>query len=82
MPAVHAHVVPDRPYTRDELLEYVVDVGRKIQAVTKVLSDEDATTVVPAHRYGSRGFAETVLAVAHAHEHGAQLDLFLGQNRT
>ena len=78
-----AHVVPNRPYTRDALLGYVAHVGRKVQAVTKVLSDDDATTVVPAHRYGSRAFAEIVLAtVAHTHEHGAQLHLFLGQNRT
>ena len=77
------HVVPDRPYTRDELFGYVAHVGRKIQSVTKLLTDDDATAIVPAHRYGSRAFAEIVLAtVAHTHEHGAQLHLFLGQNRT
>ena len=77
-----AHVVPDRPYLRDELLGYVAHVGRKVQAVTNSLTDDDATTVVSSHRYGSRAFAEIVLStVAHAHEHGAQLHLFLGQNR-
>ena len=75
------HRVPNRPYTRDELLGYVDHVARKAQALGRELTDADAVVTIADHRHGPRSYAEVVLgAVIHAHEHAAQLHLFLGQH--
>jgi hypothetical protein len=77
-----AHRVPDRPYSRDELLAYIEHDARKARSVLNPLTDDDAAQAVPGHRHGLRPFAEAVLGAAgHAREHCAQLHMFLGQQR-
>ena len=74
----HARTLPNRPYTRDELLGYAAHDREKARAVITSLTDEQLQRSVP-RRPGT--FADLLLSsMTHAAEHAAQLSLFLGQN--
>ncbi|HEY8173858.1 MAG TPA: DinB family protein [Dehalococcoidia bacterium] len=74
----HAHVIPDRTYTRAELLQYVAYNREKAQATIESLTDEQAHRAVARAGVPFGEFLVTTLM--HAQEHAAQLQLFLGQN--
>ncbi len=78
-----AGVLPERPYTRDELHAYLVHLRKKCQTTIAGLSDEKAHHQVafPWTRGKPMSFFELLLyTMRHVQEHAAQLNLFLGQN--
>ena len=74
----HAHVVPDRVYTRAELSGYVAHCRTKARETFATLSDTAAAEILP--RTG-QAFAELLIFnVLHAWEHAAQLNLVLANH--
>lgn len=76
-------VSPERPYTRDELHGYLVNLHKKCQTTIAELSDEKAHQQVdfPWIEEKPVSFLELLLYnMRHVQEHAAQLNLFLGQN--
>ena len=72
-----ANVVPNRAYTREELLDYVQFIRTKAAATMSAMTPDQARRIVPRRR---RPFAELLLHnLLHAQEHTAQLGLFIGQ---
>ena len=73
----HAHVVPNRAYSRSELQQYVTYNRDKARLTIEALTGEHASATVA--RTG-KPFADLLLHnLLHAHEHAAQMNLFLGQ---
>lgn len=74
-----AGVLPEKPYTRDELQTYL-DHGRsKCQATIEALNEARAQQRL-RFRWGEISFAELLLyTMRHVQEHAAQLNLALGQ---
>ena len=78
-----ARVLPERPYTKDELHAYLVNLRKKCQTTIAGLSDEKAHQQVDFRWVGGKpmSFLELLLyTMRHVQEHAAQLNLFLGQN--
>jgi hypothetical protein len=78
-----AGVLPERPYSRDELHAYLVNLRKKCQTTIAGLSDEKAHQQVAFPWIGgkSMSFLELLLYdMRHVQEHAAQLNMFLGQN--
>ena len=74
---------PERPYTRDELHAYLVNLRKKCQTTIAGLSDEKAHQQVDFPWIGGKpmSFLELLLYnMRHVQEHAAQLNMFLGQN--
>jgi hypothetical protein len=74
-----AGLLPDRPYSRDELQAYL-NYGRcKCQATIDALTDDSAYRRC-SFPWGELSFLELQLYnMRHVQEHAAQLNLFLGQ---
>lgn len=76
-PDHRAFTIPDRVFTKAELLGYVDYNRKKYRDVLDNLSDEEASRLLPR---AGQSFAELVVHnLVHAYEHLAQLQLFLGQ---
>ena len=78
-----AGVLPERPYTREELHAYLVQLRKKCQTTIAGLSDEQAQRQVdyPWTEGSPVSYLELLLYnMRHVQEHAAQLNLFLGQN--
>jgi hypothetical protein len=78
-----AGVLPERPYTRDELHTYLVHLRKKCQTTIIGLSEEKAHQQVdfPWIEEKPMSFLELLLYnMRHVQEHAAQLNMFLGQN--
>ena len=76
-----AGILPERPYTRDELSTYLEHGRAKCRRTIEALSDEQAWRRC-GFPWGELSFAELlVYSMRHVQEHGAQLSLFLGQQR-
>lgn len=77
-----ANVVPRRTYAKDELLNYVVHGREKARDVIGNLSSKDAEALLPTKsRRPGVPFLDLLLGnLRHIQEHGAQLNLFLGQH--
>ena len=76
-------VLPEQPYTRDELRTYLVKMRKKCQTTIAGLSDEKARQQVHFPWLGEKpmSFFELLLhTMHHVQEHATQLNLFLGQN--
>ncbi len=74
-----AGVLPERVYTRVELRSYLAHCRRKCQATIEGLTDERAQQTC-RFSWGEMPFAELLLdTMRHVQEHGAQLNMFLGQ---
>jgi uncharacterized damage-inducible protein DinB len=76
-------VLPEQPYTRDELHAYLVNLRKKCQTTIAGLSDEKERQQVGFPWLGERpmSFLELLLhTMRHVQEHAAQLSLFLGQH--
>jgi hypothetical protein len=79
---LEAGMMPAKNFSRSELLLYTAHCRQKCQATIETLTDE------AAHRacefpwsHGMISFAELLLDnMRHVQEHGAQLNLFLGQH--
>jgi tetratricopeptide (TPR) repeat protein len=75
-----AGLLPERPYTKEELLAYLVHGRNKCQATIEALTDEKERQLCK-FRWGEISFAELLLYnMRHVQEHAAQLNLMLGQN--
>lgn len=75
---------PERVYTRAEVRRYLAHGRRKCQATIDGLTDEQARRPVQWLGPGGRTvtYAELLLKIMrHVQDHGAQLNMFLGQQR-
>jgi len=73
--------LPERPYSREELLAYLEHGRTKCQATIAALTDERARQRC-LFSWGELSFAELLLySMRHVQEHAAQLSLLLGQQR-
>lgn len=71
--------MPERPYTKDELLAYFEDCRERCRATIEGLTDEAAQRPC-RFGWGEVSFVELQLySMRHVQEHAAQLSLFLGQ---
>jgi len=78
-----AGVLPEQPYTKEELHAYLVHLRKKCQTTMLSLSDEKAHQQVafPWARGKPVSYLELLLySMRHVQEHAAQLSLFLGQH--
>jgi DinB family protein len=74
-----AGVLPKRVYTRPELHDYLAHNRQRCQATIEGLTDQQARRVCK-HGSGEVPFAELlIISLCHVQEHGAQLNMFLGQ---
>jgi len=74
-----AGLVPERPYTKDEIQVYLVFCRKKCQMTIEALTGETALRRC-RFRWGALSFAELLLYnMRHVQEHAAQLNLMLGQ---
>jgi hypothetical protein len=71
--------LPERPYTREELLTYLDYSRQKCRATIEALTDERAHQLC-RFSWGELNFFELLLDnMRHVQEHGAQLNMLLGQ---
>ncbi len=76
-----AGVLPDRVYNKDELLAYLEHGRQKCRAAIEALTDEQAARRC-AFSWGETSYAGLLLdTLRHVQEHGAQLNMILGQRR-
>ena len=74
-----AGLLPERPYTKDELLAYLAHGRQKCRTTIEALTDEQARRLC-RFSWGEVSFAELLLYnMRHVQEHAAQLSLILGQ---
>jgi len=74
-----AGLVPERPYTKDELQVYLQHDRRKCQSTIEALTEEKASQRCK-FGWGEVSFLELLLYnMRHVQEHAAQLNLLLGQ---
>lgn len=72
--------LPEKPYTKDDVLTYLKQCRQKCQATLETLTDEKAHRVCK-FEWMEPTFRELQLySMRHVQEHAAQLSLFLGQN--
>lgn len=77
-----AGVLPDRVYTREELLEYLNHCRKKSRALIGAMTEVDAARVCHLV-WGKVSYLELLLdTLRHIQEHTAQLNLYLGQMRS
>ena len=73
-------VLPEKPYTKDDVLTYLKQCRQKCQATIEALTDEKARWVC-IFDWMEPTFHELQLySMRHVQEHAAQLSFFLGQN--
>ncbi len=76
-----AGVLPERPYTKEELVAYLDHGRKKCQATIQALTDEKAQQLCK-FSWLEINFVELLLYnMRHVQEHAAQLNLFLGQKK-
>jgi hypothetical protein len=74
-----AGLVPERPYTKEELLDYLQYCRAKCLSTLEALSEEEALRRC-RFSLGEMSFVELQLySMRHVQEHAAQLSLLLGQ---
>jgi hypothetical protein len=74
-----AGLLPEKPYTKDELLTYLAHCRKKCQTTIETLTDEQASTLCK-FTWGELSFAELLLYnMRHVQEHAGGLNLMLGQ---
>jgi hypothetical protein len=74
-----AGLLPERPYSKDELQIYLEHGRKKCRATIEALTDEKARQRC-RFAWGEVSFAELLLYnMRHVQEHAAQLNLMLGQ---
>jgi hypothetical protein len=74
-----AGLLPERPYTREELQTYLEHCRKKCRATIEALTDQKARRRC-TFAWGAFSFAELLLyTMRHVQEHGAQMNMILGQ---
>ena len=72
--------LPERTYTKDELLAFLQDCRQRCQAAIEALTDETAERHC-AFGWGGCSFLELLIYnLRHVHGHASQLNMLLGQN--
>jgi hypothetical protein len=72
--------LPEKPYTKDEILTYLRQCRQKSKATIEALTDEKVRQIC-TFEWMEPTFLELQLySMRHIQEHAAQLNLFLGQN--
>ncbi len=72
--------LPEKPYSKDQILKYLDQCRIKCQAVIKSLTDEKASQIC-SYDWVKGSFLEMLLySMRHVQEHAAQLSLLLGQH--
>jgi hypothetical protein len=75
-----AGLLPERPYTKQELQSYLNHGRQKCQATIESLTDKRAFEPCGFTRLGKMSFLELLLYnMRHVQEHASQLSLILGQ---
>ncbi len=73
--------MPDRVYSKAEMLDYLLYCRNKCQQKTMNLTDEQASHMCKFSNGRERGYGELLLyTMRHVQEHAAHLSLFLGQH--
>ncbi len=76
----HDGPLPERVYTKDELLAYLDDCRAKCKATIAALTDETAQRWC-RFSWGECSFQELLIYnLRHVHGHASQLNMLLGQN--
>jgi hypothetical protein len=74
-------IVPNPPHTKEQLLTYIDHGRRKCQTTIMTLTDAQADRECP-FPWEIVSFSELLLYnMRHVQEHGAQLNMFLGQQK-
>ncbi len=72
--------LPERVYSKAELLDYLQDGRQKCQATIETLTDEEAERQC-SFGWGECSFLELLIYnLRHVHGHASQLNMLLGQN--
>ncbi|HEX8905171.1 MAG TPA: DinB family protein [Longimicrobiaceae bacterium] len=74
-----AGVLPERPYTRDELLRYLEHGREKCRAAIAAITDGEAAAPRSFGRREASGFEWLLYNLRHVQHHAAQLNLILRQ---
>ena len=73
-------MLPERQYTREELLSYLEHGRKKYRVTIEALTDEKARQLY-SFPWGEISFLGLLLDnMRHVQEHAAQLNMFLGQH--
>lgn len=71
--------LPEKPYTKEEIYGYFNLVRQKCQTTLESLTDEKANQICMFEWMEPSYFELQMYSMRHVQEHGAQLNLFLGQ---
>jgi hypothetical protein len=72
--------LPDQPYTKDQIKNYLNECRQKCQATIEGLTDETANRVCKFEWMEPTFLELQLYCMRHVQEHGAQLNLHLGQH--
>lgn len=73
-------VLPDKPYSKDQLFDYLEYSRKKCQATIAALTDDKARQI-RKYKWVELSFLELLFyTMRHVQEHAAQLQMLLGQN--
>jgi hypothetical protein len=73
-------VLPEKPYTKNDILKYLKECRQKAKAAIEALTDEKAYRVCTFNWMEPTFVELQFYSMRHIQEHAAQLNLFLGQN--
>jgi hypothetical protein len=71
--------LPEKPYTKDQILTYLAHCRRKCQSTIEALTDEKARQCCTFDWLDTNFLELQVYCMRHVQEHTAQLSLFLAQ---
>ena len=72
--------LPEKPYTKDDVLTYLKQCRQKCKATIEALTDEKARRVCTFDWMEPTFLELQLYSMRHVQEHAAQLSFFLGQN--
>ncbi len=72
--------LPDTPYTKDQILTYLNHCRSKSQSIIEELTDEKASQICKFEWMEPTYLELQLYSMRHIQEHGAQLNLMLGQH--
>ena len=72
--------LPEKPYTKDQILTYLNQCRRNVQATFETLTDEKANQRCTFEWFESSYLELQLYCMRHVQEHASQLNLVLGQH--
>lgn len=73
-------VLPEKPYTREDILNYLSQCRQKSRTIIEALTDEQAYRVCKFEWMEPTFLELQLYSMRHIQEHAAQLNYFLGQH--